>query len=198
MTESATFRGFRILLSIIAIAFCSTAVADSWTFPAERVEKTFVFGDTKIVRIRDARTDQKFPEFTLQIFEKDQLRTQVQRVSFERIFASPDQRVFVGLSNAGIPGTAVVVFDRHGAIVLLVNHGIAQFDYCDESVTLVRRWYDEGNPQVTFPSDGKTTGTSGITLRDCRGETVDLLDVVLKAYSTTVQRTLRDSAKHRP
>lgn len=198
MTGSATFRRLHILLSIIAVAFCTTAVADSWTFPAERVEKTFVFGDTKIVRIRDARTDQKFPEFTLQIFEKAQFRTQVQRVSFEQIFASPDQRVFVGLSNEGIAGTAVVVFDCHGSIVLLANHGIAQFDYCDESVTLVRRWYDETNPQVTFSSDGKATGTSGITLRDCRGETVDLLDVVLKAYSTTFQRTLGDGAKHRP
>ena len=94
-----------------------------------------------------------------------------------------------------MPNTAVKAAP---SVSLLVNHGIAEFDYCEKSVTVLRRWYDEANPRVDFHSDKEAKGTSGITLADCRGQIVDLGDVVLKAYNTTFQGTLRDKTAQRP
>jgi len=182
----------------VLLSAAPSVTADSWSYPAKVSDKVFTFGDTKIVLTVDGTKDQKSPDFLFRVYENEQLRAQIHNVWFEQVFASPDRRLFLGLSNSGIPGTAAVLFDRHGSVSLLVNHGIAKFDYCEESVTVQRRWYDEANPRVDFHSDKKAKGTSGITLADCRGQIIDLGDVVLKAYNTTFQGTLRDKAAQRP
>jgi hypothetical protein len=184
--------------ALALLALIPSTVADNWAYPAKRTNKVFTFGETRIVLITDGTKNRKSPDFIFRIYENGHLRSQVHNIWFEQVFPSPDRRLFVGLSNRGIPGTAVVIFDRHGAISLLASHGIAQFHYCDESVTLVRCWYDEKNPDVKFPPTTGSTGTSGITLRDCLGQTVDLGDVVLKAYNTTFERTQRNKTAPSP
>lgn len=154
-----------------------------------------MFGETKIVLITDGRADRKSPDFILQVFKNDQLQAQVHNVSFDQVFPSPDGRFFVGLSNRGIPGTAVVVFNDRGAITLLASHGIAEFDYCRKSVTVEREWYDNENPQVKFNVEPTLAGSAGITLRDCHGLTVDLADVVLKAYNASYKSIMQARAK---
>ncbi|SHH12260.1 hypothetical protein [Massilia sp. CF038] len=170
------------------LALTPIAKADSWSYPATRAEKIFTFGKTKIVMVTDGTADRRNPEFTMQVFKDGELQAQVRNLSFETVAASPDGHLFVGLSNRGIPGSAVVVFTDRGAVTMLASHRIAQFDYCDKSVSIVRKWYNEDDPQIRFGDENTKAGTSGITLRDCRGQTVDLSDAVLKAYATAERK----------
>lgn len=182
-----------ILLGLLAAG--PYAAADSWSYPPTRTEKVFTFGDTKIVLITDATGDRQYPDFIFQVFKKGELQSQVHNIWFEQVFPSADRTLFVGLSNRGLPGPAVVVFNDRGAITLLASHGIAEFDYCAKSVTIQRDWYDAEDPQVTFHSEAKVPGSAGISLRDCRGRVVDLADVVLKAYSRAYTMTMRTRRK---
>jgi hypothetical protein len=194
---AATMRALFWAVLFLAAPF---AIADSWSYPAERTEKVHTFGETRIVLITDATQNHKYPDFIFQVFKNDQLQSQVHNVSFEQVFSNPGANLFVGLSNDGRPGTAVVVFNDRGAIGLLASHGIAEFDYCEKSISVQRVWYDAENPQVTFLAETKIPGAAGITLRDCRGRTVDLADVVLKAYntsSTIIMRARGRVPKHR-
>lgn len=166
-----------------------SAIADSWKFDPVEKNKVETYGDIKIVQTTDARNDSQYPDFLLSIYFKDELLAKYKGVSFQKLFASPDHSRFVGLSNRGLPGTAVIVFDNKGNLLLEAKHGLAAFDYCDESVTLVRRWYDEDKPDVQFVSDETYGGYKEITVRDCRGKTQDLLKLVLRAYNNSFQRT---------
>jgi hypothetical protein len=165
------------------------ATADSWRFEPEEKQRVETFGATKVVLTTDARKDRQYPDFVLSIYAKDKLLAKYRGVAFQQIFASPDGSRFVGLSNQGLPGTAVVVFDNKGNLLLEVKHRFAAFDYCDESVTLIRKWYDEDKPDVQFIPDEKLGGYKGITVRDCKGNTSDLLMLVLQAYNRSFQRT---------
>lgn len=134
----------------------------------------------------DASKSTQSPEFHLKIYEGQKLLAHYPGFAFEHIAESPDGALFVGLSNHGIPGTAVAVFARNGSLRVLAVHGLAEFEYCEKSVTLVRRWYDEKNPNVRFDGPAET---GGITVRDCRGEQVPLLQVTARAYNNALQRT---------
>ena len=165
------------------------ATADSWKFDPIEKSKVETYGDIKIIQTTDARKDRQYPDFLLSIYVKDELLAKYKGVSFQKLFASPDNSRFVGLSNRGLPGTAVVVFDNKGNLLLEVKHALAAFDYCDESVTLVRRWYDEEKPDVQFVPDEKYGGYKEIKVRDCRGKSEDLIKLVLRAYNNSFQRT---------
>jgi hypothetical protein len=185
----------RILILASLLSAPPFALADSWNFPATRSERTFSFDDTRVVLTTDGTADRKWPDFIFQVFRKDQLQSQVHNVGFDQVFASADRKWFVGLSNRGIPNTAIVVFNDQGAITLLVPHGLAEFDYCEKSVTFERRWYDQDDPQVKFNVETKVPGAAGITLRDCRGRTVDIADVALKSYHTSYKAIMQARAK---
>lgn len=180
-----TLRSFRVtapkflfLSAVLAIA--SSAIADSWDYKPIKEDQVHEFGPIKIVLTTDATIDRKWPEFTMRVLRNGVMQAQYRGLAFERLYAAPDRSVFVGLSNSGIPGTAIVVFGPSGDLRLLVHHGIAEFDYCRKSVTLERRWFDEERVEIKF--DDKESKPSGISLRDCRGNRVDLGAVALKAY----------------
>jgi len=160
----------------------SNAHADSWNYRPVATDRTFNFGATRIVLTTDARKNQKFPDFQIQVLRDEKEQARFSGISFDELYASPDNELFLGLSNSGVPGTAVVLFSSGGRIGLLANHGLAEFDYCRKSVTLERVWYDEKSPQIRFALDGKY-GAPGIYLQDCRGRTVELLHTVQKAVS---------------
>jgi hypothetical protein len=100
-------------------------------------------------------------------------------IGYGELIASPGETLFVGLSNSGIPGTAVVVFDRDGDILLLAQHDVARFDYCDESITVVRTWHGSEKGDLQFADES----VGGISLMDCRGKRVKLLDIVSEAHA---------------
>jgi hypothetical protein len=161
------------------------------------VEQVFEFGDTRIVQTTDGRLNRQYPQFTFQVFSKGILQAQVRNVSFEHFAASADGTLLVGLSNRGIPGSAAIVFNNRGAISLLATHGLAEFDYCSKSISIFRQWYDPEGPQINIDTGPGSVGTSGITLRDCKGKTVDLADAVLKAYGSSRALTVAQSKKAR-
>jgi len=66
--------------------------------------------------------------------------------------------------------------------LLLADHVFAKFDYCGESPTFIKEWYDAKDPQLRFPSSQfKGDKVPGITVRSCNGQTIDLLDAVNNA-----------------
>lgn len=160
-------------------------LADTWSFTSSEREFKLLQG-IRVVVTTDASKSTQRPEFHLKIYDGQKLLAHYPGLGFEHITGSPDGKVFVGLSNQGIPGTAAVVFTRNGNLRLLAIHGLAEFDYCEKTVTVVRRWYDDKNPNVRF--DGPTE-TGGVTVRDCKGQQVPLLEITAKAYNNALQRT---------
>src|SRR6266849_2722232 len=125
----------RAFIVVAAVAFASIAIADSWSYKPIKQDRTDEFGPIKVVLTTDATKNRQWPEFTVQVLRDGLMQAQYRGIAFERLYAAPDRSVFVGLSNGGIPGTAIVVFGPAGELRLLVDHGVAEFDYCEKSVT---------------------------------------------------------------
>ena len=162
--------------------------ADSWQFPPKETREEHRFGDLRIIEIVDARKNQHFPDFTVEVWRKKELLAKYPGAGFETLVAAPDHSLFVGLSNRGLPGTAVMILRANGALVVEAKHDIAAFAYCDESVTLVRNWYDDENPAVEFLKDEATGEYTGIRLRACDGGQLNLVEAVVQAYRRTAER----------
>lgn len=174
----------RLLLLLAASAMLTWSVdvaADSWRFPAKIEKQSFSFGNVQAVVTTDARKDQRFPRFQIEVLHEGRMVALIPGAAFEQLFASSDNKLFLGLSNSGLPGTAAIVFTSDGEIRLFVRHQAARFDYCQESVTLQREWYDSRNPEVRFALDAPE-GKSGIFLRDCKGQEIELSRAVQQAY----------------
>lgn len=142
----------RIALTLAAFSwFTSFTFGDSWFFAPKKVTKNSKFGDSKIVLEIDGTKDQQFPPHTLSIYRHGELVAKYPNVGFDQIFASPDNRFFVGLSNSGIPGTAFVVFDANGNLLREEKHRfLPAAIYTRRSLTIDRTWFDSDNPEVEF------------------------------------------------
>jgi hypothetical protein len=183
---------FRYFIFVCCLACSTSAFSDMPSMKRWKQEKTFSFGDIHIKQSFNSMKDPMDPEFKLRVYDKGHLVLQLNDAAFDAFFPSLDGGAFVGLSNSGWPGTAVIIFDRRGRVLLLAEHGLARFDYCGETATFVKEWYDSKDPQVRFPTFRIGNGrTPGITLKSCRGETIDLLDEVTKATANG-EMTLRD------
>lgn len=162
---------------------------DTWLYENKSTDSVYEYGNTKIVKTLDATKNQKSPEFILRIYYRNELSAQYKNVSFENLFASPDNNLFIGLSNGGIPGTAIVVFGKEGELNLEIKHNLGHLVYCEESVTVRRVWYDAENPEVEFKMDASGGKIEDIMLRDCSGKTVSLFDIVEQAYNKPIKPT---------
>jgi hypothetical protein len=176
---------FKVLLPFLLAGALSHARADSWNFEPTVVNREYSFGQTKVVLSSDARLNQKLPDYLLVVYESGAEVARYPGIAFDALFASPTNDLFVGLSNSGIPGTAVVVFDKTGSIRLLASHGLAEFDYCEKSVTLKRVWYDGKQTALDFELDQTDPG---IYLRNCRGQRVELLRTVMAAHAEVLRK----------
>ncbi|WP_416757456.1 hypothetical protein ACNI65_14310 [Roseateles sp. So40a] len=181
--RTSTFSSWATTAALALAA--SVAHADSWKFPATTTDRTFDFDATRIVLTTDARKSQRMPDFQMRVLLAGREQARFPGVSVDQIFASPDKKVFLGLSNQGLPGTAVILFSNTGRIILLANHGLAEFDYCSKSVTLARDWYDQLKPEIRWDLDNEKN--PGIYLRDCKGQTIELLSTVQLAYARAAQ-----------
>ena len=174
---------FRIvLLSCVISVVALGASADTWQFKPILRKRPFVYGATRIVVTTDARENQRFPKFRLEVFNAGKRVALLPGVAVEQVFASPDNSLFLGLSNTGLPGTAAIVFTAEGEIRLLATHRIASFDYCNQSITLFREWYDSANPGVRFVLDGPRSD-QGIFLRSCQGKEIELMRTFQQAVA---------------
>lgn len=163
------------------------AFADKWKFEDVKKESKYKFGDVVITRIVDARQDQYSPDHIIKIERKSNLAALYRNVSFQEIFASKDNKTFVGLSNGGIPGTAIVIFNNKGELKIEIKHDFGNFDYCKKSVTLIREWYEGKNSKFEFLYD-KNNNITDMRLLTCKGKTVSLYDVIERAYNKRLWR----------
>lgn len=178
-------------------AIAVPALADMPSMERVKRHQTFTFGDIRIKQTFDALQDPMSPDFMVQVYKKGALMLQLKEASFSTFHASPANSLFVGLSNGGWPGTAVIIFNREGRILLLADHDVAKFDYCMTTSTFMREWYDAARPQVRFPVRARNEGkAAGITLRNCRGDTIDLLDTIARA-SVPANAALRKEIQFR-
>lgn len=184
---SILLRITRLALLWAIILTSTLASADSWRYPATISSKTDTYGDVSIRRIIDARKDQQYPDFVVEVSRGKNLLARFPGVYFEQIFPAPDGSFFVALSNNGLPGTAVLIFDREGNLRLEAKHDVAFFDYCGYSVTRQRLWFDADTPAVKFVKH-KDVDSYQVRLRNCHGKEVDLLATVQEAYKRTVER----------
>jgi hypothetical protein len=165
---------------VVAFAAGFPAAADSWIYAKERTDEEFVFGGTTIVRTIDARRDQVYPDFFVSVYRGKTLLATFRDTSFDQLFASEGHEFFVGISNSGLPGTAIILFDADGGLISRIDHSQSLLEYCEESITLIRQWYSDDTPSVRIElreSDGQTD-IARITLTACDGDTITLSDVI--------------------
>lgn len=181
----------RLIFILLSLAMTMNALADMPPMVRTKNERKLKFGDIIIVQSFNSMKDPMSPEFKVKVYDKKRLLLQLNDAAFDSFYPSPNGEAFVGLSNGGWPGTAAIIFDRRGRVLLLVEHGLTEFDYCSQTSTFIKEWYDDKDPQVKFPIfDTRKTPIPGITLKDCHGQTVDLLDTISKA-SANSRMTLR-------
>ncbi|KQW93429.1 hypothetical protein ASC94_12385 [Massilia sp. Root418] len=169
----------RCALAAAGAALPALAPADTPPTARTQSESTFAFGDVSIKQSYNSMKDPTSPEFKLRVYNKGKLVLELNDAGFDNFYPAPDNQAFVGLSNQGWPATAAIVFDKNGKVLLLARHGTTRFGYCMETSTFLKLWYDAQDPQVRFLSAKPAPGKApGITLRDCKGATVNLLDIV--------------------
>ena len=167
----------RIFLFIIMV-YSSIAGADQWFYKEEIQKDEFHFGDTTIERIVDATKDNQYPEFIIKIYTNNELQALYKGLHFEDIIATNSNKVFVGVSNHGLPGKAVMIFDSEGNLREMVNHKKSLFEYCSWSVTVSREWYAKNNPSLEFEYDEKGE-IKTVSARSCKGGRVDILEALV-------------------
>lgn len=173
----------RLLVAAAGLCFVAGhALADMPPNIRTFKKKDYVFGNVVITQSFDSRKDPMDPVFKLEMRDRGRLQLKLNDVAVDDIVASPDGELFVGLSNSGWPGTAAIVFDRRGRVWFVAHHGTMALEYCAETSTFLKEWYDAKNPGLQF-AERNLLGDDflKITLRNCKGETVGLWDVVKQA-----------------
>ena len=165
----------------MSITFSSNVNADTWSFPIEAVETVYEFGETRIVKTVDGRENNEFPDFIIDIYKSDKLQAKYRGISFKHIAASKNNDLFVGISNEGIPGTSLVIFDSKGNLRIEAKHFYLPLHYCEQSITLVRKWYDDKNPNLHFiyEESGKV---KDMVVNGCDGEEIKIIDHIVSVY----------------
>lgn len=178
----------RYLLYLL-LAFSFPSHADSWQFPKQNSVDKFRFGDTLIERIVDSSENQQYPEFAVKIYKKNKLLAIYPGVSFTAIKPDKFNNTFIGLSNSGLPGTALFILQASGSMSVIANHSIFHPFYCDESATVQRKWFDETNPDIRFIyEDEQSDRLQAITFRNCQGKVEDLTDAIFKGYQNAAEK----------
>jgi hypothetical protein len=147
----------------------------AWRFDNELLLVEFVV-DAEDMTPGDLSSVKRF----VRIIDGGQVVAELDHVGFDVLTASPNASLFVGLSNQGEDPTRVVAFDRQGRVLLQVTEGAALFDYCSESVTYVRVWHGSKAEDVHFEEGDFLPG---VTLLDCRGKRVNLVETVSAALA---------------
>jgi len=160
-----------VLLCFLPLTVC----ADNWSFPAEVTREVTRFGEVRLILIMNSLKNQVYPDYELLIENKDMIITNLVNVGYQDVFASPENRYFLGVSNIGIPDTAYIIFDAGGNVIKHIKHHVSGLAYSKQTVTLIREWYDKKNPNVVF------TITKGqliaIHINNSSGERIELLSL---------------------
>jgi len=160
------------LLYICTLFFLSFPVlSDMRIYKQELKKDNFEFGDVKVIRIRDTTKSAVYPEWSIEIYNKDELVASHEGLSFQDIAANKENSLFVGISNTGYPATAVIMFDGKGSLKLHRNHEENLFKYCKQSAYAFKEWYNSEEPGIKF----KGVNPAKIEVNGCDGQVVDVL-----------------------
>ena len=149
------------------------ALADSWVFPAQRSDKVREFGRTKAVLTTDVRHKQIRPSWTSQLVDGGRRVAEHAEVAFRHIAVPDRQHLSIGVSNDGLPGTVIVVFDREGRLLLKLDHAFQRLDNRRQSATRIRERTAPNDP--AFARDRTSAQVSFV---DRRGKPVPLDDLL--------------------
>jgi hypothetical protein len=173
--------GFACLFA--ALLACGVAVADSWAIG--KAKRTYRFrGGLTVIAGNDAAKIPEWPYYYVRIKQGGKSLAHIRDAGFELLVASPDEQLFVGLSNLAFTNLAAIVFDRRGRVLFEAWHdegitsGFARYyhlDYCWHSITKSRVWFDAENPDVRF---GPANDAASISLMSCRGQRIHLVEAV--------------------
>jgi len=163
------------------------ANADDWVLKPEVKESTYVFGRARIVPHCDSIQNTVFPKYTLRVYRDSELLAEHAGIGFDRLFTAPSNDYFVGVSNSGLTNDAYVVFDYHGKLLIRQPHDSTEVNYCKMSISLVRVWYEESNPDVKFGLVGGVLRE--ISINGCDGKRVSLLKSVEGISQHSLQPT---------
>ena len=169
-------------ITLLIYIVITPALAETWQYENKSTDKVKTFGDSRLTLTTDATNNQTFPEFTLRIHSHDTLQAQYRNVAYDNVFASSDNSVFVGLSNDGLPGTAIIVFDKRGNLRLELKHRFTNFPYCDFSGFRERVWYDNEKPNFEFKFDPTGKNLQDMFVNDCNGKRISLFTLIDQTY----------------
>lgn len=181
-----------IIVFFSLLLFAEFSSADSWGFPKEILRDEFLFGEVKLARVRDSTQNQAFPHYEIQIYRGASLEATIKGVSFEFVFADPKNHFFVGLSNSGLPGTALVFFNASGKILRLIEHRNFRPKYCRKSVTLLREWVHPEDPDLRFHKmkfEGYPHDVTVISFLACNGQRVTMRNAILEGMRSWIKET---------
>lgn len=144
--------------------------ADDWMFDKGIHQEQFECGEVQVLRVVDATEDQNWPRFWIEVYKDGALAGTLKDLSFEDLAMSPDCNLFLGISNGGVPRSAVILFTGRGELITSIEHSFESgLPYCAFSITIERVWYDADQPNVAF--DYSEAGDlEEITIATCSGE----------------------------
>ena len=168
------------------------AWADVIALQDSRQQYKLANGVQAVVTITKARSASSLQDaFHLTFYRGAQRLAEYPGLDFTDWAVSPDGKLIVALSNSGIPVSAVAIFTSEGVLRLVASHHDTDFNYCAQSISVLREWYDPQRPNVQFD---KERGVAGISLRDCRGQQRPLLQILAEANQRRLdlERTLKE------
>jgi len=198
----------KLFVVVFILVPCIYYYADSWRPPEVTTVETKNFDHIKIVTSRIGSKDQEytpnmFENTFLDIYRKyDEKEVHVYRGISSHIEIYSSEKVkdymqyFLGVSNTGL-AKAIIVFDQSGNVIVDINHNATSqspFNYCRESSTLSKQWFDYKNPEVNFlfkdieekSKNGKMTRKSkvlrDIEINSCDGKRLSIKKIMDKYF----------------
>jgi hypothetical protein len=94
---------------ICLILWCTVAFSDEWDLKPEIKNTEFIFGNSRIVLHYDSTNYVPIPEYTLLIFKNEKNIAIYKDLGFKQLFASADNKYFLGVSNSGLVKYAYII-----------------------------------------------------------------------------------------
>lgn len=161
------------LIILISLSSVSVGICDKIRPITQVVETIYEFGEFEVVKIIPITSD-----YTIKLFKENVLLTTFIDASFNHISASKNNEVFIGISNTGEPGTAFIIFNSKGDLLVEVKHDLDRHHYCHMSIWYTRIWYDNDNPGIRFVYT-EDDEFKDIVVNGCNGKEIKIIENIV-------------------